>query len=284
MAVFATICVWTEDSSDEEDPVLLLGDLYRGSGSFEAAITEYKRFLFLNRDENLVSLVHARIASCYQAQGKLPEAILHHRRSVQTASSLGEVEDREFDLIAALIAGGRDREAESHLVRLREFVEVDASRVSLYLCVVYSYRGEWDKAALELERAFPTGGDAHNPRGKQIQDLERLLAEAKNTGRKSPSGAAWLSTFVPGAGQLYAGEPWDGLNALAVNAALVTLIVASVKQEWYVEGTLLFLYPFRRYYLGNRNNARLAAERRNREVDERFRRQIMDGILGLLPK
>ena len=84
------------------------------------------------------------------------------------------------------------------------------------------------------------------------------------------------------AGQLYAGDPWDALNAFVVNTGLVTLIFAAVKQEWYLEGALLFLYPLRRYYLGNRNNARIAAEGRNRTVDERYRRQLIDGVLSLV--
>jgi len=274
--------VSAEEHYDEEDPALRMGDLYAGKGAFDQAITEYKRVLFFNQDEGIASSVHSKIASCYQAQRQWTETIFHLRRSIQTATSLAEIEDREFDLIAALLAVGRDSEAELHLLRLREYSQLDTRRVSLYLCVTQTYRGHWEKAAEELRGAFSAGDIEDVQLKEQVEKLELLFAEAQHTRRRSPGGAAWLSTAVPGAGQLYAGDPWDALNAFAVNAGLVALIFAALKQEWYLEGALLLLYPLRRYYLGNRNNARLAAERRNEAVDEQFRKQLTDGILSLL--
>jgi hypothetical protein len=259
-----------------------MGDHYAGMGAWDQAVTEYNRVLFFNSDATFVSTVHAKIAACYQAQERWPEAIFHMRRSIQAASSLREIEQREFDLIAALVASGRDNEAELHLLRLRQYSQIDATRVALYLCVIHIYRGHWEKGAEELRRAFPVGEPGEARMREQIEELELLFTEAQNARRKSPAGAAWLSTALPGAGQLYGGDPWDALNALAVNAGLATLIFAAVRQEWYLEGALLFLYPFRRYYLGNRENARLAAQRSNLAVDEQYRSQLMGGILSIL--
>jgi hypothetical protein len=267
---------------DTEDPALRLGQLYADKEAWDQAITEYKRALFFNQDAGLVSAVHAKIAACYQAQNRWSEAIFHLRRSIQAASSLEEIEEREFDLIAALLASGRDNEAELHLLRLRQYSQLDAARVSLYLCVIHIYRGQWSKGADELRRAFPAGEIGDVQMQEQIEKLELLFAEAQDARRKSPGGAVWLSTALPGAGQLYGGDPWDALNAFVVNAGLVTLIFAAVRQEWYLEGALLFLYPFRRYYLGNRANARLAAERSNLVVDEQYRQQLVTGVLSIL--
>ena len=273
---------WAEENHVIEDPALSLGDQLAQEGALDPAITEYKRVLYFNQDEQIVGSVHARIAACYRAQQLWPEAIFHLRRSIQNASSLGEIEEREFDLVTALLAGGRDNEAELHLLQLREFSVLDERRLSLYLTVTYTYRGQWEKAITELHKAFPAGEITDIRMREKVEQLERLFTEAREEPRKSPEGAVWLSTALPGAGQLYAGDPWDALNALAVNAGLITLICAAVKQEWYLEGALLFLYPLRRYYLGNRNNARIAAEARNRIVDERYRQQLLEGVLSLL--
>ena len=273
---------WTEDNQGAEDPALSLGDRLAEEGALDLAITEYKRVLYFNQDEQIVDSVHARIAACYRAQQLWPEAIFHLRRSIQNASSLGEIEEREFDLVTALLASGRDNEAELHLLQLREFSVLDERRLSLYLTVTYTYRGQWEKAITELHKAFPAGEITDIRMREKVEQLERLFTEARETPRKSPEGAVWLSTALPGAGQLYAGHPWDALNAVAVNAGLITLICAAVKQEWYLEGALLFLYPLRRYYLGNRDNARIAAEGRNRTVGERYRRQLLEGIASIL--
>ena len=273
---------WAEERHEREDLALRMGDRLIEMGALDQAITEFKRVLFFNQDENIVSSVHARIASCYQAQQQWPEAIFHLRRSIQTASSLSEIEDREFDLITTLSASGRDNEAELHLLRLREFSVLDERRVSLYLTVTYTYGGQWEKAVEELQRAFPTGQIRDERQREQVEQLELLYTEARDAFRKSPDCAAWLSTAIPGAGQLYAGDPWDALNAFVVNAGLAALIFVAVKYEWYVEGALLFLYPLRRYYLGNRQNARLAAERRNAAFDERYREQLLSRIDSIL--
>jgi hypothetical protein len=273
---------WTEEDHDAEDPALSLGDRLAEEGAFDQAITEYKRILYFNQDEQIIGSVHARIAACYRAQQLWPEAIFHLRRSIQNASSLKEIGDREFDLVAALLASGRDNEAELHLLQLREFAVLDERRLSLYLTVTYIYRGKWKKGAVELRRAFPAGEKTDVLMRQKIEHLERLFAEAGETPRKSSKGAVWLSTALPGAGQLYAGDPWDALNAFAVNAGLITVIWAAVKREWYIEGVLLFLYPLRHYYLGNRNNAGIAADERNRVVDEHYRQQLLEGVLSLL--
>jgi len=270
-----------EPQSEAVDRALELGDSYSRSGAYDPAITEYKRVLFFDKDNRLASTVHSRIASCYQSQRRWNEAFSHLRRSIQTASSLREVEDREFELITALLASGRDSEAELRLLRLRDFSEIDSKRVSLYLCVTYVYRGRWQDAAAELERAFPEEEIVEPWRRVELERLKHLLAEARSSRRKSPNAALLLSTIVPGTGQLYAGDPWDALNAFALNAGLGTLIFTAMKHEYYLEAALLFLYPFRRYYLGNRDNARIAAERSNRAADQQFRERIMDQILSL---
>jgi tetratricopeptide (TPR) repeat protein len=265
--------VQAELQDDSRDPALMLGDRFFDSGAYESAITEYKRVLFFDSEGRYTSSVHGKIAACYQAQKRWPEALLHLRQSIQTASSLQQIEDREFALIATLLASGKDSEAELHLLRLREFSEIDSRRVSLYLCATYVYRGQWKPARQELERAFP---------GRSSDRLNTLLAEAEQARKKSPRAAVLLSTVVPGSGQLYAGDGWDALNALAVNAGLAALIFTAMKHEYYLEGVLLFLYPFRRYYLGNRDNARLAVERENHTIDRRFQEQIMAELSALL--
>jgi hypothetical protein len=148
--------------------------------------------------------------------------------------------------------------------------------------LTHTYRGQWEKAAGELQGAFPAEQVTDPRLRERIEMLNTLFSEAGDAPRKSPNGAAWLSTAIPGAGQLYAGEPWDALNALLVNAGLVTLIYFAVRNQWYLEGVLVGLYPLRRYYLGNRENARLAAERRNRAVEEHYRQQLLEEIASLL--
>jgi len=136
-------------------------------------------------------------------------------------------------------------------------------------------------AAAELDQAFPEEEIVEPWRRAELERLKRLLAEARSSQRKSPNAALLLSTIVPGTGQLYAGDPWDALNAFALNAGLGTIIFTAMKNEYYLEAALLFLYPFRRYYLGNRDNARIAAEKSNRAADQQFRERIMDQILSL---
>lgn len=99
---------------------------------------------------------------------------------------------------------------------------------------------------------------------------------------KSPRVAQWLSTFLPGTGQIYAGKLANGLISGAISAAVCYLLVDSIREERYVDavGICLIGSPF---YLGNRVNARRWTVEHNRRVEIDFIRRLRQQVKDIAP-
>nr|MBC8555805.1 hypothetical protein [Candidatus Brocadiales bacterium] len=108
-------------------------------------------------------------------------------------------------------------------------------------------------------------------------ELQGLLNSAQNQKYKSPEIASWISTFRPGAGQVYAGDIKDGVNAFLLNAAFFYTGWSFIANgAWYELVTTAMIGQ--RYYLGNRYRARLIAEKNNKSQQEIFQRTMFDYV------
>ncbi len=104
------------------------------------------------------------------------------------------------------------------------------------------------------------------------ESINALFVQVINAPRKSVKVATVLSTILPGAGQVYAGNWKSGLNALVLNGWLgfVTVDAAS----WT---TCTFL----RYYWGNYYRAGRAVEQHNEGVAHQFAEKILQALQHL---
>jgi hypothetical protein len=112
----------------------------------------------------------------------------------------------------------------------------------------------------------------------ESDSLESILIEASKADYKSPNKAMLLSTLIPGGGQMYTGRWLSGLNAMLLDGALGYLTVDNFVKERYVTGFLIFIFPFQRYYNGNRYQAYNTAIEQNDKIDRRYEKEILDLI------
>ena len=82
---------------------------------------------------------------------------------------------------------------------------------------------------------------------------------------KKPGLAGAMSAVVPGAGQLYAGQPRDAASALLVNSALIGATTALVLRQNYVGASLTGVLALS-FYSGNIYAAVNATHKRNRRL------------------
>jgi tetratricopeptide (TPR) repeat protein len=250
----------------DPDPALALAESFRRSGAFEQAVTEYKRFLFFHPEDSRAAEARSGLGFCLLAEGRTGEGLAALRLAAAGQPGL----DCRLDLVRALLETGRQTEAELELLQLQAFAEGAPGEIALYLGVLRIEQGRWEEAGEALRQALPEA---------DLQLLDGLLAEAGKRKRKSPRAARLLSALLPGAGQAYAGDVPDGLNALAVNGGIAVLAAAAAVNGYYPEAVLLVLFPLRRYYTGNIGNAGRLAERRNAEAREGYRRLILEELL-----
>ena len=251
----------------EELPLSLGGHL-AAQGNHDAAITEYKRFLFFHPDDARMSEVYYNIGLAYRAQGLWTEAATSLRTATYLANGDETKSEYQLELAVTLIAAQDYDLARLELVKVTmRAPSAQLYRRALFLqAVAYIYQFRWEEARESL-RNYTTD-----------ERLDMLFDAATDIPLKSARLAKVLSSIFPGAGQVYVGDWKDGLNAIALNGALGFLTVDAILDGHYVDAALFGGFIFWRYYRGNTFRAGQAAERFN----QREYRRAADAILQRL--
>lgn len=127
--------------------------------------------------------------------------------------------------------------------------------------------GSWDVAQRDFALAAQVAPAAD--RRVRAERLSSFVARGRALPHRSPAFAGALSTFVPGAGQAYAGHVRDGLRHLLFNAALGYTVYALASNEQVPAAVIVgsVALPF---YIGNVLGARESARRFDREQRSRL--------------
>ncbi|MBI5169170.1 MAG: membrane protein insertion efficiency factor YidD [Candidatus Eisenbacteria bacterium] len=122
--------------------------------------------------------------------------------------------------------------------------------------------GSWDVAERDFALASRVAPDAGFR--ARAERLRPFVVQGRALPHRSPAFAGALSTFVPGAGQAYAGHVRDGLRHLLFNAALGYTVYALASNEQVPASVIVgsVALPF---YFGNVIGARESARRFDRE-------------------
>ena len=122
----------------------------------------------------------------------------------------------------------------------------------------YVHTADWNKAIAEFRRADTRQTDT--PPGKDAHRLADILLERTPLPHKSPYIAGWLSTVVPGSGQLYVGKVKEGVLAAVLGGTFIYLAADAIRERRYVDCAGISLVGWQLYW-GNRMAARrFAAE------------------------
>jgi tetratricopeptide (TPR) repeat protein len=275
-AVLVVLVAAAASPCHAEDVVLVLAERLVSAGAYDAAITEYKRFLFFNEGGAESWVVARRIAYCFRNLGRFQEAITWYDRSARQAPDPGSRVQSELDAAAVEIAAHSWSAAEFRILRLRAAARADIPAGSDALLLGFSYLGEGRAGDADRELSSYAASLPDVPR----EAVEEVLEKWRATPRLRPSTAKLLSTLLPGAGQVYAGHPLDGLNSLVVNAGSAALVAWGLATGGYAEAALAFLYLLQRYYAGSRQNAEMQAIERNELIDRALARELLSALAG----
>ena len=258
------------------DPALDLGDRFFILGDYDAAITEYKRFLFFDVDHPQVAEVQFKIGLAYRAQEWWAEAVEAMIAAVQLTTETELQAEKRVELAVTLIATG------AYDLALVELIKVDMQSQSARLRqrarflrgVAYLYQFKWEQARSVFQAYFN-----EIPNTVRIAaEIDALFSEAINLPHKSEKTAQLLSTFLPGLGQTYAGDWKNGLNALLLNGVLGYITLDAAIERDYDDALLSFSFLFYRYYLGNRYRAAEAAQAFNDRENRRHVEKILQAL------
>ena len=260
-----TLLFFCNFTSIAEMNLLALGDHFSKLENYDSAITEYKRFLFFHPDDARAASAYQKIGLAYRTQGLWQEAISMMRNAVLHALNHEEKSEYQLELAVTLIASQNYDLARFELIRvtMRTTSGPLYQRVLFLQTVALIYQFQWEEARKVL-RHYTTD-----------EMLDKLLDEAVNLPQKSPKVAKVLSAIFPGAGQVYAGNWRDGLNALVLNGVFGFVAVDSVLDRHYVDAVTWTYFIFQRYYLGNLYQAGKAVDDFNDDTSRRAADEIL---------
>jgi tetratricopeptide (TPR) repeat protein len=150
----------------------------------------------------------------------------------------------------AYMDGAAD-EAHIALLQLRRaFGPVRQQRLYLLEGLVLSDQGSWDALREHLQLWLMDFEADSLTRQNTMLAYGEILGEGLDGISRSPDKARLWSTFIPGAGQLYAGEPgWGVLNAFSQLAGLAGFGLLAYN-GFYVAGSIVGLGAFQSFYFG----------------------------------
>lgn len=255
------------------DQTLVFAREQLAAGNQELAIKTYQRVLFFagnrHRDE-----CQRQLAAMHAAAGNFDKAIYYCDLLYQSAENDSLRFEALFSKTGLLMLQNQYKKALLELLSLpKNIPEPWLSRKRLYLGAAHFGIRDFDAARADLLPLFA----ADDLEGKK--EFERLMRQAERAARKSPKTARWLSTFLPGAGQFYAGDIKNGLNSLLLNAALGYWFVATATSFTVVDAAASISPWLFRYYGGGIKRAGDIVQKKKEEK----LRKIFGKILTTLP-
>jgi len=262
---------------------LWLGDQLLSSGHFDEAITEYKRYIFLNYGDNspAASFAYFKMGLAYRQLELWGESLQALRNSVQTEGDYFQRDKKRITLAVTLLASGNSSEAEFLLLRTElysPFPEIKA-KAAFFRGISLALAKKWKEAQEAFQACAQTTSSMIDV--EEVNHLVTLVEKAQGHRYKSPKLAKTLSSVLPGMGQIYAGDFLKGLNALALNSLFGYIVVSDILQKDYWDFLFNSSFLFWRFYSGNRIEAEATAKGRNQKLDEQFIHKLLEKLKGM---
>ncbi len=123
---------------------------------------------------------------------------------------------------------------------------------------------------------------------ESYQNKDSLLIELNKLFEKKPrirseKKAELLSTFIPGAGQIYAGYPLEGVFSFLLQATALAYGGWEIYSRNYVTGWFVGFGMFQKFYFGGSGRAAFLVQKRNywekKEFNQKFKNILTNSLI-----
>lgn len=221
-------------------------------GNYSAALKEYQRVQFFDNDRNF-NEIYSKIAEIYFKQNDYLNAIkyLNFSWTVEPNDSV------KFEL--ALKKSLCNIIIEDYYSALNDLLDIPETnsdyfqeRKNLYLGICYFGLTDYNNSMHHFSQLVDSSG---------VRSLNHIFTGFFKASKKfNPDKIEMMSLFLPGLGQIYAGDVGSGINSIALLSGIVYYAYHTTSVYGWIDGALVLSSWFYRYYKGGSEKASLAAQ------------------------
>lgn len=244
--------------------------LFLAGQYFEAAI-QYERVLFSAEDTSQVRHAVFGKLQCLKQQGLFKEAVrfINASRTDNLPDHLNYKLYYEQMLCAYL--GGNFENALAIIEQAKLNFPDAAAEPSVDAIKIMSLNElrRWEEAA-EVYASFVSKTGIPAPEADLYKKIPAL---------KSVDKAGWLSTFIPGGGQFYAGRPLEGVLSILIQGAGIYYGIISFQEKYYLSAWLVGAGIFGSFHMGSVRRSEALVNQYNKKKAYEFNSKVRKDIL-----
>lgn len=267
--LFSCSCCFTVQGQDIRQ-VKAHADEQFARGHLTGALKEYQRVLFFDAEHRFDD-VYGDIANVYFEQGEFRQAMTYYdlaRKAVDTDSLKLEYSFRK--ILCHFMQ-------ERYLLGLADLYDLPETETpyfhakkNLYLAICHFGLDETDRSLDYFEEVVDSSGM------EQIRAL--IQAFGKHQKKYDPDKLEMISIFLPGVGQIIAGDLKNGLNSILLLGGIVAYSYYTMVTYGWLDGALVLLGWSFRYYTGGHKKAYELGAERIREQRSVTYRQLLEVV------
>ncbi len=284
---FCLICIFlcgmlSEGLYAQNEVLMKRADSLFASGKFFEASIAYERVYFEADDPVWRITANLKKARALKQLGEYEKAYRDLRRSMTFSGADTLRMELLYEMAFCAYMDGNPDEAFGLLQQFRHrYGQGSDQRVYLLEGLVLADLRQWDALSDHLEGWVLNMSGDQQMADEQLSHYTEILVRKDDQRQLDPEKARLWSTFIPGSGQLYAGETgWGVLNAFSQLASLGAF-TAMALNGYYVAGVFAGLGPFQSFYFGGIRQAGLMAEENEKSRRDKTLAAVREFLFSL---
>ncbi len=253
-------------------------------GQYQEAGLLYERAVFLAKGGTGKATALLKKSMCQKMLNSHGKAL----KSLQRVNTIGLPDSLHSEVLYQLALNaylsGKFSESVFYAQQIRLYGLPDTSSPRIYLvrAMAWLEKQEYEKSyeaarsAITRLRLKPVKQDSF------LKSLHKIYLPGNLPRFKKEEKAVWLSTFMPGSGQMYAGRPGEGIFNLLIHLGTLAFAAEEIYFGYYVTGYFGGLALFQRFYFGNTKRAAELVRQYNEKEMARFSGEVKSLLTGIL--